>query len=132
MRVWTKREALSLNKDRPPVVTRNRRSRGLTTRRALPGKLFLRRAKTRNTATALVSVKHAWRTPRLAAYRSRPSPRRRQPHAAVQSGEMYRARSTLQRVVSLHRQFGAFDRCGSDLEQARCGEILRLQRGKPT
>jgi arsenate reductase (thioredoxin) len=43
-----------------------------------------------------------------------------------------RGRSALQRAVSLHGQFGAFDHRRSDLEQARRGRISRVQRWKPS
>ena len=71
--------AMSSSRDRPPVATRNRKSRGSTIRRASLGRRFSRRAKPPSTATAAVSARPAWRTPRPVAYLSRPSPRRRQP-----------------------------------------------------
>src|SRR6516165_10050484 len=121
MHACTKQAVTSSSKGKPTAVTPSRKNRGSKIHPAFRGKRSSRRERASTMATAAASVKRVLRTPNHAA---RLWPRQRQPR------EARHARSSLQRAVSLHRQFGSFDHGGSHLEQAKCRQFPCTQRGE--
>ncbi len=126
------RRRRSSSRGRPRAATPSRKSRGSTTPPASRGRPSSPPAKARITATAPASAMPAWRmpSPMPSPVAHRRPQRRRHPRPAVPR-KVHHERSPIQRAVPVHRQFGALDHGGSDLEQAGRGTIPRLQRGKP-
>ena len=110
---------------RPHAATPSRRNPGSTIRQASRGKRSSPPAKPRHYGTGVRNARGAARiahADKRAARRSRPLQKAADPACCV---GMSHGRPSVQRAVSLHRQFGAFDPGRSHPEQARRRQVPR-------